>query len=250
MTADRKITHGRTLNKLPDQSTATKRKRTPLRRFVNACFAPVIVLVLRLWYALGETVVMQEDGTPHDLALDKAYVFASWHEQMFSCMHFMSCEVRRGRRSVTLISPSVDGDLIAKVAMLRGSDVVRGSSTRSGFAAMRALITAMRKLDSTTHVITDGPKGPARESKSGVIMLARMSRAPLVPVVCVSSSEKRLGTWDRLRLPFPFSKKLVLVGTPHSVPRDLDENGLEMAARDLDMELARLTTKAEALARA
>lgn len=250
MTASRKIPRGRTLNKLPDQSTATKRKRTPLRRFVNWSLAPVVILSLKLWYALGKTVVMQEDGTAPNLALDKGYVFAGWHEQLLNGCDFMAGEVRKGRQAITLTSPSVDGDFISNIAMSLGGDVVRGSATRSGFRALRALLSAMRKTGSSSYFPTDGPRGPARESKSGVIMLARIARVPLVPLVCVASPEKRFGTWDRLRLPYPFAKKIVLVGKPQEIPRDLDDTGIEMAARDLDIELARLTTLAEALARA
>jgi len=249
MSSPQKAGRGRTLNKIPELSTSTQRKRTPFRRFLNWSLAPIILAVFKLWYALGETVVVCEDGSTPDLELDSPYVFAGWHEQLFNAFHFMGCEVRRGRRAITLISPSIDGDLISNIAMLRGSDVVRGSATRSGFAALRTLISAMRKDGCSSFVVTDGPKGPVRESKSGAVMLARMSRAQLVPLVCVASPERRLGTWDRLRVPSPFAKKVMLLGTPRTVPRDLDEIGIEIAARDLDLELAILTTKAEAMAR-
>ena len=243
-----KLARGTTLNIIPDPSESTKRKRTPFRRFVNWTLALIGVLGLRIWLLCGSTELRYDDEGAAKFEPDGQYVFASWHEQLFGSCLFLHKQLSRGYRFVTLISPSVDGDAASNVAMRCGADVVRGSATRSGFAAMRALISAMRKLGSNSYVVTDGPKGPARESKSGALLLARMTGAWFVPMACASNREKRLDSWDRFRLPSPFARTIFLLGAPRQIPREMDEAGLERAARELDAELERLTAKAKQLA--
>ncbi len=247
MVASVKSPPGKLLGPLPELSKVSRRKRTRLRRISNRFLARLATVLSKLWFALGETVVLYEDGS--ELDPEQPYVLAGWHEQLLGATGFLSREVEAGRSLVALISPSVDGDVAARMALLRGCNVIRGSATRSGVGALRFLISAVRRDRSTVYLVTDGPKGPARQSKPGAVMLARVSRAPLVPFVCVAESEWRLKSWDRFRIPSPFAKRVFLVGRPRRISRALDEAEVQREIRELDRNLERLTAKAEAIAR-
>ena len=248
MVPSEKSLPGKMLGALPEVSLVSRRKRTRLRRVTNRVLARLAAVISKLWFALGETVVLYEGDT--ELDSTKPYVLAGWHEQLLIATRFLSREVRANRSLVALISPSVDGDVAARVALLRGCNVIRPSATRSGAGALRLLISAVRRDRSTAYLVTDGPKGPARKSKPGAVMLARVAGVPLVPLVCVAGSEWRLKSWDRLRIPSPFARKVLVVGKPRPIPRQLDEAGIEQEVLELDRNLERMTAKAESLARA
>ena len=107
---------------------------------------------------------------------------------------------------------------------------------------MRALV---RMVNSGTSVSiqTDGPRGPARKSKLGIVALARLSGAPIVPIGFGVTPCLRLRTWDRMLLPLPFARVRFVLAPPIRVPRDADSEAEAAALLDLDRELNRLTAE-------
>lgn len=152
-------------------------------------------------------------------------VIAFWHDRALFASHFLSRRlVRRGYPLTVLVSPSRDGELAARTAMRLGARVVRGSSSRGGREGMRRLLreaAAGRGL----VLVPDGPKGPPRRAKPGVATLARLVRAPVVPITWVCDRSWRLGSWDRLEIPKPFARVAVAVGPPLEVPRTAGDAG-------------------------
>jgi hypothetical protein len=64
-------------------------------------------------------------------------------------------------------------------------------------------------------VITpDGPRGPRAKVKSGVIELARLTGAPIVPVSFSAVRRRFLKSWDAFLLPLPFSRAVYIWGEP------------------------------------
>jgi lysophospholipid acyltransferase (LPLAT)-like uncharacterized protein len=103
------------------------------------------------------------------------YIIAFWHEHLAMMLH---SAYRRPIR--VLVSQSRDGELIASALSFYGADVVRGSSTRGATAALRDLIRGARK-GANVAFTPDGPKGPRRIAKEGVIYLAQATGLPIVP---------------------------------------------------------------------
>jgi lysophospholipid acyltransferase (LPLAT)-like uncharacterized protein len=104
------------------------------------------------------------------------YIVAFWHAHLLMMLH------ARYRRPISvLISQSRDGELIARVFDYYDVESSRGSSTRGGTAALRDLLRAAR--DGTNIVFTpDGPKGPARVAKEGVVVAAQATGLPIIPI--------------------------------------------------------------------
>ena len=104
------------------------------------------------------------------------YIIAFWHEHLLMMLH---TAYRRPIR--VLVSQSRDGELIASTFSHYGVDVSRGSTTRGSTAALRDMIRAAR--DGSNIVFTpDGPKGPRRIMKEGVIYAAQATGLPIVPI--------------------------------------------------------------------
>jgi lysophospholipid acyltransferase (LPLAT)-like uncharacterized protein len=121
--------------------------------------------------------------------LDKIYgegrhiILAFWHAQQL-----MIPLGYRGAGSHVLISRHGDGEIIARIIARFGHEAVRGSSTRGGAGALRALIKLGRSGRDVV-VTPDGPKGPRQIAKPGVVQLAKATGLPIVPLAFACSKK-------------------------------------------------------------
>ena len=181
--------------------------------------------------ALGATLRLREEGVEALQPLWTAgqpLIYAVWHGRILM-VPWLNARLRRtrGARSVrVLASRSRDGELAARLAARFGLSVVRGSSSRSGGAALRELTTAVRGGEDVA-VVPDGPRG-----------------APIVPCGFAARPARRLASWDRFLVPLPFARAAVVFGKPAVVPRDADR---ETARADLERTLAEVTESADRL---
>ena len=74
------------------------------------------------------------------------------------------------------------------------------------------------------------------------------ARAPIVPIAFECSHAKRLGSWDRFMVPWPFASVAVVQGVPIEVPPDLDEAGLELWRSKVQAALLDATRRAAEIA--
>ena len=100
-------------------------------------------------------------------------------------------------------SKSKDGELISRPLKRLGFLPVRGSSSRGGAEALRKLIKLANKY--SLAITPDGPKGPAGSVSPGVLQLAYLGKIPIIPVSAYAVRQWELNTWDRLRIPKPFT---------------------------------------------
>lgn len=128
-----------------------------------------------LMRTLHATLRVRHAGAAKIAALPQ-YIIAFWHAHLLLMLH-----ARYRKPIAVLISQSKDGELIASTFKYYGVDAARGSSTRGGTAALREMVRLGRT--GTNIVFTpDGPKGPARVAKDGVVYAARATGLPIVPV--------------------------------------------------------------------
>lgn len=172
-------------------------------------------------------------------AENRRFIYAFWHQRQvfFTVTH-------RGDNVAILISRSVDGEMIAKTIRLCGVASVRGSSSRGAAEALRELMEALRSgLD--LGLTPDGPKGPARQVKVGVLYLAQKLGVPILPATNAQSRKLVLTkAWDHFHIPLPFGRGVVVYGEPLEV-RPGDD--LKAKAAELKARLDAITLEAEAL---
>ena len=116
-----------------------------------------------------------------------------------------------GRPATILISQHRDGEYITRIAERLGFAVERGSATRGGARAFRQLVHALKEGRNVV-VTPDGPKGPPRRVKSGVVELSRLSGMPIVPVAFGAHPADRPAKLGPLRDPVPWVPWRVRVG--------------------------------------
>jgi lysophospholipid acyltransferase (LPLAT)-like uncharacterized protein len=94
-------------------------------------------------------------------------------------------------------------------------------------------------------VLPDGPRGPARVAKPGVVALASAAGASLVPVAVAARPCLRFGSWDRVMLPLPFARVHCVYGSPIHLPKRSDDADVERWRGELGAALDRLTDAAD-----
>ncbi|SVD48370.1 uncharacterized protein METZ01_LOCUS401224, partial [marine metagenome] len=116
-----------------------------------------------------------------------------------------------------LISTSVDGDLLARLARMMGYSVIRGSSYKKAVSAARSLIRILRKEDRII-IIADGSRGPRCQAQPGSIQMEGITGSPIIPMTFSAENKSGLNSWDRFILPFPFTRCTLNFGSPIHVP--------------------------------
>lgn len=224
------------------------RTMSPVRRLAHRLGAPLAITALKaLWSTYRWTI--DGDAPVRAFGAEKRpMILTLWHGDIAVGSRFLSTLGRAGVNVTYLVSPSVDGEFAVRLLALIDGRSVRGSATRSGVKAMHGLYRAMVKDNGSPVVLPDGPLGPRRECKPGSLLLARLSGAPIVPIACAASSSWRLRTWDRQLIPRPFSRVVIAVGKPFTIPADGDEETLQRNSVDLGRRMIDLETRAQAIA--
>jgi lysophospholipid acyltransferase (LPLAT)-like uncharacterized protein len=202
-----------------------------------AMLARVGATAIRLWMATVRTRWVFLDGVEHPTDPNRRpYIYAFWHETML-----LPATVQTPIR--VLISTHADGELIAQTCRRLGYEVVRGSSTRHG---QEALLGLCRGGEGKHVAFTpDGPRGPRRQVKAGLLYLASRTGIPIVPVGVGFSQPWRARSWDRFALPRPFSRAWFVYGAAVTVPPGLDREKLEPYRRQVESDLVAVTDVAE-----
>lgn len=144
-------------------------------------------------------------------------IYAMWHGQQF-CVHGIP---NREKLNI-LVSTSIDGEIITRTVQKWGFKTVRGSTARKGAVGGTMQIIERLKSGESIAIMVDGPRGPAKKVKGGVVKIAQMAGVPIVPVVWYSPQKNflKLPSWDAMQIPFLFTKIVNLYGNPIKVSTD------------------------------
>lgn len=183
--------------------------------------------------ALGRSVRWVTTGGEHLEAIDRStepQIWALWHGRILPCMWYF-----RDRGIVVVTSENFDGEWIARIIRRFGFGAARGSSSRGGARALRALLRSI--ADQPAAFTVDGPRGPRGVVQPGVVWLAKATGAPIIPVHAEADRHWTLGSWDRTQIPKPLATVAMAIGTPLRVPRDADAEAVEQARRAVELGL-------------
>ncbi len=224
----------------------TSRRMSTGRRFAYAIGKPLLRFIL--WF-LSSTYRFEKllgADIAERIVADKgkAYVPVLWHAHQIAGLCLIRDWARRGFRPGFVISASVDGEVPAAIARSWGAEVVRGSAKESAGLALRDAL-AMMKRGVSVVTMSDGPRGPKFEVKTGTVMMARMGNAPMVPIVCAASRAWTMKTWDSFMIPLPFARIALAVGEPICAPKSLSEDQIEATRLELQAAMDSLLTAAK-----
>jgi lysophospholipid acyltransferase (LPLAT)-like uncharacterized protein len=194
----------------------------------RALAAPAMRLLASSWRIRTEHEErwrpLYEAGRPH--------VFLLWHEVLLPLLWH-----HRRQGIAIVVSENRDGQYLADFALALGYRAVRGSSSRG---AARALLGAVRELQAGRAVAftPDGPRGPRRELKPGVVAAAQRGGGVIVPIHARADRAWRLDSWDRFLIPKPGARITVTYGRPFEV--ETGDGGLAKGLTEAGVRLAEI----------
>jgi len=197
----------------------------------------VLNLLLRFTCSVNKISITRSDVFER-YAEEGNNIFAFWHSRLFYLIYYYVKNTKKRKISM-LVSLSRDGDYgVALVRKLR-QDVVRGSTSKGGHKAIRNL--AMKVAAGNNIAITpDGPKGPACRANEGVIKLAQLTGARIIPVSYDATRKMELKSWDGLIIVKPLGAVHVAFAEAMQIPRDLGPDEVEEYRKELEKTLHRL----------
>lgn len=207
-----------------------------IKYFLLNSFLTTIIFGLLDLYT--KTLRVQFEGTQkvqQHLEKGGRVIISSWHQRFFG--GFFLPQIFRWSPCI-MISQSRDGDFISKVVSHIGWIPVRGSSSRGGKEALRVMIQGVNKSRIGGHIV-DGPTGPPRIIKPGLISLARGADAVICPGIVSYQNAWVFNSWDHFMIPKPFSRVLFRFGSIFPVPEIMNDDQFESLRRELEEDMIR-----------
>lgn len=157
--------------------------------------------VLYLYYRLCRLTSTISIEGPGNRDLSQHAVFCMWHESWWS--YFVVFQHIRSSHAM-ISHPAAYMKPLHNVFRWMGlKRLLLGSSGEEGRRAANELASLVQSGWSTT-ISPDGPSGPARSLKKGVLHIALQSGVPIVPLSISASRFISFPTWDRKKHPLPF----------------------------------------------
>ncbi len=201
----------------------------------------VLAGMYRAWHRTCRFSVSGLEHLESAKAGDGLVLFASWHFAFPAVIYYF-----RDRNGMVMVSRSRDGEWISKVLEWLGYRIARGSPGKRGAAALREMLAFFLSLPpekgglAGLGLIADGSQGPAQVAQKGILVLARHTGAPLLPVCMAANPCWRFRSWDRTMLARPFGRIAFAFGPPIRLDRDISAERMEICRRELEDALNRL----------
>ena len=217
------------------------------RKLGYAIIRPILKLMISsFWWTCRVEKIVGDDYAKELIEKGEPVIPCYWHQMHIFGSWYMRKLQQRGLKIGFLISPSVDGEVPAKIVESWGAVAIRGSSNRTGARALKDMYNTIVKDKVSPVTTSDGPTGPVHEFKQGAVMLAQLTQSPMLPVAYSASRYWELKTWDKFIIPKPFSRIIIAVGKPHYIDKKSTAEKLEEERRRMETDMNNLTTIAKA----
>jgi lysophospholipid acyltransferase (LPLAT)-like uncharacterized protein len=204
----------------------------------------IAALILNIWFSTCKITIVGQQFHDRFILGNQRMVGATWHRGAIFLTWFF-----RNVHPMIMYSRSKDGDLIAAMAHYLGVIPVRGSSSKGGGEALRKMARFLSRSNrNKAATVLDGPRGPKGVAKKGMLLLAMIAKAPLLPIMVSAHPAITLkNTWDKTILPLPFSKVVVMYKTPWWPPRRMPDAELEIFRKQVEESLNQMQIECDQL---
>jgi lysophospholipid acyltransferase (LPLAT)-like uncharacterized protein len=186
------------------------------------------------------------------LAGESGAIALFWHGRIPLCLAMAPQWWRKRTRA--FVSPSADGEFIAKALAMAGFPAIRVSSAKKGDSAKaRQAVAAIREAvtwvagGGALVVTPDGPRGPNELIAPGAVQIAKRSGQPVFLVGIAANPAVQANTWDEVMFALPFGRGAVVWEGPLQVPPDADDAVIAHLIADWSARLSAATRRAETL---
>lgn len=177
---------------------------------------PKRILLSFIWLFMGvlaKTLRVTNDdngrlflrGEWHNQNNGSASFFLFWHNQLLLVYLILIVYKKNFPPFTVLVSSNKSADVFAALLEKSGYSVVRGSANNKSLQALKGIHKAIKKHNVIAYA-ADGPTGPIYQFKPGAVFLSHKYKVPIDLVYMKPAQSIAFKTWDRLKLPLPFTK--------------------------------------------
>lgn len=188
------------------------------------------------WHGTEKFRAALDAGTP--------MIITNWHGRL----HMMpyAWNWKRWRNTMLTFDHPL-AKAMAEAAKSNGMGMITLSGDNDA-AGLKQAVRLLRRGE-CLGITPDGPKGPNRRLKPGVIELASMGGARIVLVSFSARRAIEMSTWDRYLVPMPFTRGVFVVHEEFfEVPRRLSEKDKQALTERIESALTALDARADQLA--
>lgn len=223
------------------------RTMTWKRQLGYAIIRPIVkVFLASFWWTCRVEKIIGDENANQLITKGDPIIPCYWHQMHIFGSWYMRKLQKRGLKVGFLISPSVDGEVPAKIVESWGAVAIRGSSNKTGARALKDMYNTIVKDKVSPVTTSDGPTGPVHKFKPGAVMLSQITQSPMLPIAYAASRYWQLKSWDHFIIPKPFSRIVIVVGEPHYIEKKSDAATLEHERFKMEKEMLRLIEEAKA----
>ena len=186
-----------------------------MRKLKDKFFEIFTGLLSLIYYFYSKTLRINffgnKDYLPDKIRESENCIFCFWHSQIFPLIF-----THRNKKIAVLVSRHRDGEIISRILKTFKFNLARGSFKRKGEIGFLTLRKFLKK-GLCVAITPDGPRGPRWVFKEGAIILSKETDKKIVFVGTGYSRYIEFKTWDRFRLPLPFSKVSIYISKPYEV---------------------------------
>ena len=160
----------------------------------------VLSVLLKFIYGSNKKHVTGRKNYISLIDKNRSIIFSVWHSHLLSIVHDL-----RNMEINALAGTHSDADLISHIATKWGWKMVRGSSKEKGSEAYKSMLRLIKNSNRSLLFITpDGPSGPPKVPKKGIIRLAQNTNAGIIPIRVNYTRSWGFKNWDTFYLAKPF----------------------------------------------
>lgn len=158
-----------------------------------------------------------------NLSTSPNHIYAFWHENL--PIHF-AVNLHIKEPQIWLQHPMLFMKPVHMMVKWMGvKELAYGSSGNKGKEALDRVLHQLRNGYSTM-INPDGPAGPPKQLKPGLLIMAKETGVPIVPITMDASPKWILGTWDRKKMPLPFSKIRIEYHLPIRIQNEFNDSDI------------------------
>ena len=181
------------------------------------CQAVLAKWLLLLIYKTNRWDIRGSENFEIALNNKQSVIISTWHGQLLTPFMHLAKKKHYG-----LAGLNRDGELISKVGTQLGWKILRGSSSKGGSRIFIEIVKILRQPSTLIGITPDGPRGPERIPKAGVIKAAQKTGAIIIPVSSISTKNWKFVNWHTFFLEKPFGKIYLKYGKPITFKIDDD----------------------------
>ena len=160
----------------------------------------VLSIILKFIYGSNKKHVNGRKNYISLIDKNRSVIFSVWHSHLLSIVHDL-----RNMEINALAGTHSDADLISHIATKWGWKMVRGSSKEKGSEAYKSMLRLIKNSTRSLLFITpEGPSGPPKVPKKGIIRLAQNTNAGIIPIRVNYTRSWGFKNWDTFYLAKPF----------------------------------------------